>query len=98
MRDPARSSQTTRRQLIQQTRQASAWDKSRARTVARLERLGVPPSHARAWVHAWDVSTAGLDGFRLASDYWEVGYAYARDEYRSGFAPPDVLLDVREAS
>lgn len=98
MRALNRSLHATRRQALEQSRQAGAWEKGGFRTVARLERLGVPPAQARAWVHAWDVSTAGLDEFRRASDYWEVGYAYARDEFRAGFAPPDVALDAHEVS
>jgi hypothetical protein len=87
------------RHVIEEARQVRDWEKGRARAVDRLERLGVSSDRALAWVEAWDVTTQGLDGFRRAPDYWDVGYAYAREEHRSGFAPPDLQRDeLEEAS
>ena len=60
----------------------------RDRTLNQLVRVGVPRVHAEAWVTAWDVTTAGLVDFRRASDFWRLGYEYAREEYLRGFAPP----------
>jgi hypothetical protein len=48
----------------------------------------LPEGKAEAWLEAWDVTTAGLVDFRRAPDFWQLGYEYAREEYRLGYEPP----------
>ena len=69
----------------------------RGLTLTKLVRLGIPSTRAEAWVHAWDVMTAGLVDFRRASDFWELGYQYAVEEYRLGFDPPEFAVRLPRA-
>jgi hypothetical protein len=79
---------------------ARAFAVGRARAIARLERGGLPARDARAWIEAWDLTTTGLDDFRRSADFWELGRQYALEEWKRGYAPPDLfaLLQSREAS
>lgn len=60
----------------------------RARTLKRLLLCGIPEGKAKAWVDAWDVTTAGLVDFRRAPDFWQLGFEYALEESRLGYEPP----------
>lgn len=65
-----------------------AFARRRAIALKRLTRRGMPERKAEAWIHAWDVTTAGLVDFRRAPDFWQLGFEYALEEYRLGFDPP----------
>jgi hypothetical protein len=60
----------------------------RAAVVERLVRAGIARRHAEAWIAAWVNSTAGLNDFRAAADYWDLGFQYALEERRRGYHPP----------
>jgi hypothetical protein len=80
---------------------ARAFTKGRARALVRLERAGLTQRQAYAWLTAWELSTAGLDDFRRSSDFWELGFQFAREEHRRGHPTPNItrsLLEHREAS
>ena len=72
-----------------------AFAERRERTIARLQRLGIPEGAARQWMAAWDATTTGLGDFRRASDFWEVGFQYARAEFKAGYLPPKVGSEDR---
>jgi hypothetical protein len=59
----------------------------RAATIARLMKSGMPLAMAEAWIDAWDESTHDLVDFRLAPDFWAMGYEFAVEEYRRGYRP-----------
>ena len=61
----------------------------RATAVERLVLAGIARRHAEAWIAAWVMSTAGLNDFRAAADYWDLGFQYAIEERRRGYQPPN---------
>jgi hypothetical protein len=61
----------------------------RATVIERLVRAGIARRHAEAWIAAWVQSTAGLNDFRAAADYWDLGFQYALEERRRGYHPPN---------
>lgn len=60
---------------------------ARHAAVERLVRAGIRQRHAQAWIEIWDASTAGLNDFRHAPDFWDLGVRYALEEYRRGYRP-----------
>ena len=60
----------------------------RATAVERLV-LVVLDQHLAIEVAAWVMSTAGLNDFRAAADYWDLGFQYAIEERRRGYQPPN---------
>lgn len=77
---------------------ARAFAKGRARAIARLERAGLTMRQAGAWIAAWELSTIGLDDFRRGSDFWELGFQFAREEYRRGHQAPKLTGNLERAS
>jgi hypothetical protein len=61
----------------------------RARAYQRLIATGMPSLLAEGWMDAWDRSNADLADFRTAPDFWEIGFAFALEEYRRGYRPWD---------
>jgi hypothetical protein len=74
--------------LVRPQRPTPFW-LGRARAFQRLIAAGLPSALAEGWMDAWDESTADLLDFRSASDFWEIGFQFALEEYRRGYRPWD---------
>ncbi len=84
--------QETRRQTKRSragARAQGAFAQRRVDAVERLVRAGISQNHADAWITVWLKTTVGLTDFRAAADYWDLAVAYAIEEHRRGYVPPE---------